>query len=472
MTNEDEKKIMAALYDRLYDAITYQPSGAENPFKDKDTFIHFSKNAAIYPKSFCGQVTPSNPLGDLTAAEEFSSMVDRISPMALEWENSGSLLSAEYVNIVSGANALTEPDPKAKEQYMMAYDFLKPMITKTNRSTGKEVTVREDGPEFVAYEDNMDDYTSALICYRNAYNNYLNDKESSDPEVRKQADRKWQSDSLLFESKIKKAKRALTSGDAAEVKEAIDIMNTTINDGVRMAIENAREAVSDENWLTSSMMTGKKWLLSYPTPSNWADEGADNFTMLKLKGSNTTIRNSSSQDKFNVSSSLNAGIFHFSADASSEEERKHSTTNLDSVEISAEIAKVDIQRQWFNDAFFRINGWYNNYVPTVGSISNGKMDSTNKNNKIPMYPVSFIVARNIKIKADFSDEDKTFLSQNVDAKSSIGIGPFSISGGYSHGNQDESFESAIAGGEITVPGMQIIGWVSRLIPISPQVAAK
>ena len=51
MTSEQEKQVLQAIYDRLFDAITYQPSGGVNPFTEVETFIHFSKNAAVDAKS-------------------------------------------------------------------------------------------------------------------------------------------------------------------------------------------------------------------------------------------------------------------------------------------------------------------------------------------------------------------------------------------------------------------------------------
>src|SRR5688500_14485618 len=96
MTQEQEKEVLKAIYDRLFDAITYQPTTGGNPFKESETFIHFSKNAAINTKSFANPRTPSNPLGDLKTSEEFSRMVDQISPMSLEWQNSNNPLSKNY----------------------------------------------------------------------------------------------------------------------------------------------------------------------------------------------------------------------------------------------------------------------------------------------------------------------------------------------------------------------------------------
>ena len=85
MTQEQEKQLLQAIYDRLYDAITFQPGGGKNPFTDDETFIHFCKNAAINPDSFDDPRTPSNPLGSLAASEEFARLVDKVSPLSLYW---------------------------------------------------------------------------------------------------------------------------------------------------------------------------------------------------------------------------------------------------------------------------------------------------------------------------------------------------------------------------------------------------
>ena len=129
MTQDQEKEVLKALYDRIFDVITYQPAGGENPFTESETFIHFSKNSAVNPKSFLNPRTPSNPTGDIKASEEFSRMVDMVSPLSLEWQNSGDRLSEKYSNIVNSANVTTEQDEKQVEMYKKAYDYLRPEKT-------------------------------------------------------------------------------------------------------------------------------------------------------------------------------------------------------------------------------------------------------------------------------------------------------------------------------------------------------
>src|SRR5690606_26105310 len=140
------------------------------PFTDAETFIHFSKNAAVDIKSFANPRTPSNPTGDLKTSEEFARMVDVVSPMALEWENTGAQLSKIYTDIVKSANAATTTDTNQQEAYNKAYNYLHPEVTETDPFDGSKTTSRTDSKDFIDYETNMGDYVDAIMQYRNAYN--------------------------------------------------------------------------------------------------------------------------------------------------------------------------------------------------------------------------------------------------------------------------------------------------------------
>ena len=466
MTQEQEKQLLQAIYDRLYDAITYQPGGGKNPFKDDETFIHFCKNAAIDTKSFENPRTPSNPGGSLETSEIFARMVDKVSPLSLEWENTNDSLSFVYKNIVNSANATTEPDEKAREIYEKAYNYLHPEVTTENPFTGEKVTERTDSADYVAYEANMSDYITAIQDYRLAYNQYLDYLNDENPEIKKRATRDWQANALSLENKIRSSFHKLQTGNAKTVEQALNILETTTNDGIRQALESAKMAVSQGCHFASSLGLTDDWLFSYPIPSDWTNDNCKGFTELKIKGSQAEIHNKSSVHKFSVDSSFNYGLWRVKVGASGDFEHTSSTTDKDSIEIQAKIAKVSIERPWFMESIFRLSNWVTNVAEGKGQISNGKIDSTNQGHLIPMYPVAFIVAKDIVIKADFSHEDEEHIKQSLQAKTSVGWGPFSISGGYSYGLSKDNFHSDYEDGEIRIPGMQIIGWVSRVIPYS------
>lgn len=466
MTKEQEKQLLEAIYDRLFDAITYQPSGGKNPFTAAETFIHFSKNAALDVKSFENPRTPSNPTGDMKASETFARMVDKVSPMSLEWENRNDSLQKQYTDIVNGANAETQPDPKAVATYKKAYDYLHPLVKSKNPFTDEVVEEPTDSPDWLKYRTNMTAYTAAIKAYRGGYNNYLDDLESSDEKVKRQADRKWQQDEPTLSSAITTAQQNLSFGNAKYVEQALAILDTSVNDGIRQALMTAREAVKEDRQWASSLGSGK-WLFAYPSPANWTSS-RESATQLKISGGNTKLRSNSTEHSFSVDTGLNYGLFAVKASAEGKFEHKNSSTDKDTVEISCDITKVDINRPWFSESIFKLPNWKTN-LAEKGKISNGKLDSTNATNLLPMYPVAFVVASNIVIKAAFSHEDQEIIKQSLSTSVSASYGPFSISGKYGYGRSQDNSNADFQNGEIRVPGMQIIGWVSRLIPSSPQM---
>lgn len=455
MTQEQEKQLLQAIYDRLFDAITYQPAGSKNPFTESETFIHFSKNAAVDLKSFANSRTPSNFPGDLKTSEEFSRLVDQVSPMALEWENTGNQLSKIYKQVVDSANASTKTDQTAQDMYDKAYNYL-------HSETG------EYSPEYNDYEDNLGAYVDAIQAYRGAYISYLNDAGDKDSDVRRKADLNWQVKAPGLENEIKKTLRKLSVGNAKSVEQSLNILNTTINDGVRQAISAAQDAVRDDRAFSSSLEQGDNWFLSYPVPANWTDEKNLSFSELKISGGNTTIRSKGTEHCFSVDTSVNYGLWRVKASADGNFQHFNSSTDKDSVEITAKVAKVEIKRPWFLESIFRLQNWSTNLVNNKGGISNGKIDTSNKTGLIPMYPVAFVVASDIRIKANFSHEDEEHIKESAHASTSVGWGPFSIGGSYGYGKTDDEFHSDYQNGEIRVPGMQIIAWISRVVPFSPQ----
>lgn len=326
MTTEQEKQLLQAIYDRLYDAITYQPANGANPFKEAETFIHFSKNAGLDRKSFANPRTPSNPGGDLKASEEFSRMVDQISPMALEWENSNAALSKAYESIVNGANATTKPAPENEKRYQKAYDFLHTTVQQKVDPFGdddKVITIKKNSKEYDEYEQNMEDYVISIMNYRVGYNRYLDNLESSDAAVKGAADRNWQATAPLLEMQIKKAYRKLTVDNSNHVEMALGILNTTINDGIRIAITRAREDIGQDRKFASSLGFPDSWLFSYPSPANWTDDNSLNFTELSISGGSTQLRSKATEHSFKVDASVNYGLWRVKTSAEGSFEHKN-----------------------------------------------------------------------------------------------------------------------------------------------------
>jgi hypothetical protein len=122
------------------------------------------------------------------------------------------------------------------------------------------------------------------------------------------------------------------------------------------------------------------------------------------------------------------------------------TTN--GIQISFDHCIVSISRPWWPELLFTLRNWFLPGFPK-GSYANGT--GAGDPGLMPVLTRGFIVIRNLKISANWSQAD------NEAAQGSASFGPFSLIG--------RSFDSA--SGTLTCPGMQIIGWFYSALPVLP-----
>ena len=457
MNQKNEQKVLASLYDRLWQAITYSPGGGkETTFDRETTFVQFSKGEALNPADFANAVTPTNPAGTLNAAQTFSQMVDAIPAVQADYAPSASKLSDTYKQVVNGANSSVETDPKQQDLYDKAYEYLNTSTT-VKDFTGKEITTYGPSAIHSAYENNKLAYTAALSAYRTAYLDY----DMSDPKQQRQ----FQANAPLLQAAIDKTYNEWRAAGAAQVEEALAALDTTVNSAVRNVIEAAQKTMRTASF-DSSTGDLTKWYLSYALPTNWADPSSTkNFSALTLKSSSLKTTQDSSFSSYGGGASWFGGLWGVGGSAAGSSGSTHYHMDAESFELSAKLGVVRIYRPWLNDLIFRMNKWFVDNFNKDG-ISNGELKG-NESSAIPLIPTAFIVAREIEITSDFGSEDKKHVEKSVSGSANVGWGPFRISGHYSHSSSKDTFTSTFDGGTLKVPGMQIVAWVSEIVPASP-----
>ena len=118
--------------------------------------------------------------------------------------------------------------------------------------------------------------------------------------------------------------------------------------------------------------------------------------------------------------------------------------------ISFRVCRVNIDRHWLNLTLLNTKNWYM-FGTAAGEYSTGSADANP--GMFPFLPVSFIVISNLNITANWSQQDKDTFSK------SVSFGPFDIRNGTFNQNT------------IEVKGLQILGWISKLMPMLPPVHA-
>lgn len=457
MTPEQEAKILSTLYDRIYDAITYVPGGGKSGGFAKDTtYLQMTKNIVLNPADYQNASSPMNPKGDLRSTLALSDMVDVVPTLTTEWADSTNKVSSAYKGIVDGANTDNTMDPAQKATYDKAYAYLN-STSSIDNFDGPPTVSAGPSPISLTYDENQTSYVNAVGGYRTAWNSY--DLDDLDDQ------RKFNAVAPGLQNNLDQAWNKWNREGKANVERATDALASTINDAVAHAISLAQAEMVVEKGLAPLQSGGVRWYPSYAMPTNWADLDCEG-SKLELSSSHLDTNTS---DYANEYSSHSKGIF-WTSSSSEEGNTQQSSSRMESNDfsLSAELITVRIRRPWLNTLLFKMGDWWMKGVVEDG-ISNGQI-AGNENGVLPLIPTAFIVARNVKISANFSEQDQSHFATERTTRSSSGWGwgPFSGGGSYSHTRQENStFNSDYSGGTLTLPGLQLIAWVSSIVTPCP-----
>lgn len=456
----DEKKeldLMQGLYDRLYDMVTYVPKDKIAGFSDQTTLFQMvSVGIPINPDDYANQFSPVNPNGSMNTAEFFSALVDaKPNPQSIYVRGTESIESI-YSNIINFANTKQTYDEKQLDLYNKAKAFLEQEVEIADYF-GNKTKQTQHTPIYKSYIDNRTSYVIAVSSYRNAYNNYNLDKIEDQ--------RSWQANEPMLRLAVENSFNTWRSNGAAQVEDALSAIDTSINNATAGILFQEKQNFKNSE-LASSIGAGKPWHLSYASPSNWTDTEAPIFTSLKLGSRSVNLSKNSNFEKYGGKTTFKKGLWSHSVSGEHKNEEENYHLNSGTLEISLDLAVVNIMRPWFNSSIFKIHGWTNDAYKDDGSISSGKFDD--RNAALPLVPTGMVVVKNLVIKGDFKDKDKDLIAKSTTGQADIGIGPFKIGGSYESGGKTYKMNSKYENGELSIPGMQIIGFISEVIPFSPK----
>lgn len=457
MEPAQETRLLELLYDRMYDAVTHSPKESGGPAAfPPNIYFQMAKNLVIDSAEFADMLSPVNPGGDQLSAELFSDMVDQIPSPGPLWSASGGKVSNVVANAFVNANAIVrEPNPRKEKAYKDAMDFLQ--VTTEFRGPGGEVRSKTDpSPAVIAYEEAQGEYIAAVSGYRTAFNGYdLTDKKDQ---------REWNAVAPMLQNQLTRTWNAWGRAYRADVEEAQQILASSKNEAVSYAITRQKVALSESHWLPSSVTGKGDWLPSYAIPGKWAAPNAISGTKIRIKSSDERSSSSASAHTYGLQARGRYGLFHASGGAEGEVKKERSHLDAQNLTISADLLAVQIMRPWFDPTLLSMTGWTVNGVAR-GGISGG--NPAQPSGMLPLLPTGFVIARNVEISGDFSNEDQEFISSLLQTSVEAGWGPFSLKAKYGHSITEKKMSANMTGGTLSVPGTQILAWINTVPPLSP-----
>lgn len=372
---------------------------------------------------------PSTPRGK----NNLYAFMDRLPAVNKQYVDSAKRCSDMYAQVLSATPPKDKPEEAAKKE--AAYNEA------LSKLTNEVLDV---------YEDCQDKYLDA----RDVLLSLQNDPASSQDDLRhakRAADRAWTNWTT-------RGKKQLVEANLSVCSAYLLCTPTAVFAEANRVYEESRDVVSG---LRPVSCTPSDWAVD-PEKLSWAT------VVVKHGTSVSKLHDYTRQIDSSFSANFSGGLWSASA-SGGYHDRVHElneSSQVDNLGMSFEIARVDVQRDWFKGSLLTYPG---TTIPgyAAGSLCAGSLAEASKCT-FPFVPTSFVVARNIAIYNEFTEEERSFFeeSESWSASAQVGYGPFSISNDTSVSTDLTDDEKKEFGDSIKIEvgkGMQIIGFVNSIL---------
>lgn len=376
-------------------------------------------------------------------------------------------ISSVYRDVLKYSRVVDMPlSDKEKEKLKKFRDLL--TITRQEKDLIDDTitrTVSEPGPLTLAYIAKMNDYLDAVDEYTNLMVDAQSAKGNSEEALRRVK---------AFAAKSKYVRKKMEAAYMAWVSQGYKNEYEEINayiDQVTMKsmVLYKQDLLKKFNGgLKTSTNEGEAGDYYYTTliPGNFATSPGWN-TFEYYDGDYETHYNKETS-KWSAGANVMYNLFSFNAKVKGSKTSVSNSMQTTHFKAKFEFTQVPICRPWFDPGFFFMKGWTLdqlwdlNYPGT--KVSNG---AERPNGRLVAYPTTALFIRNVEFTFDHNESVSKYINSQISGGGSVGWGPIRIGGKYAHGNESYDMQGKYEGGRISVPGMQLIGYINNIFPKSP-----
>jgi len=365
-----------------------------------------------------------------------------------------SKVSDSWWAIITGANGIPTQSV-LNDQMKKAYDAAQAKL------------VDKDGnptPHYQSYMQFEDAYKSKVKQWNRAYAAAFTDP------MKLQA---WPTEGRMYHDDADEAMdRWVSLGFKLEIEQAIATLAAQGTDPAIALIARAKKRF--QNSLLEFQGVGQ---IPYTVlePNSWYDrDNDDGWNEYTSTDMHTESHYAASSTSYGGGGGFSLGFF--SIGGGFEHDSQHTSMDIQTrnLSIAFKYAAVDIKRPWLDTSLVNLKNWFLMGDYKKNCISTGKMaqELPSANGEVTFLPsivTSFILIKDLSIKWDNWKADWQSRSEATSANLSVGYGPFAVNGHYSHHEQSRDFTADSSGESLVIPGIQLIGYVSTILPACPAV---
>jgi hypothetical protein len=366
-----------------------------------------------------------------------------------------SSVSDTWNAIITGANGI----PTDSE--------LSPAMKKAYEAAAAKLMDKDDNPtpHYAAYLDYQEKYTDKLQQWQRAYADAFTDP------IKLQ---NWPIQGRIYHDAADQAMDRWTAlGHKGEIETAIATLAAQGTDPAIAIIARAKKRFI--NSLNEFQSVGQ---IPYTImlPRTWYDkDNNDGWNQYSSRDFHSESHFSSSSTSYGGGGGFSVGFWRANASFNHAESQQDLSIKTNNLDVSFSYSIVDIKRPWMDMSLLNLKNWFlmGNYK--AGCISQGKMGQELPANRegehtfLPSVVTSLVLIKDLSIKWDNWKSDWHSKVSSTSASASFGWGPFAVSGSYTHHSEKRDFTADADGESLKVPGIQALGCVSAITPLSPAV---
>lgn len=319
-------------------------------------------------------------------------------------------------------------------------------------------------PHYQAYMQYEDIWKGKVKAWHRAYANAFSDSMKL---------QNWPIDGVQYQDDADEAMdRWVGLGFKQEIENAIAILAAQGTDPAIALISRAKKRYI--NSLNEFMSIGE---LPYTLllPNSWYDENNDDgWYEYGSSDFHSESHFQESSTSYGGGGGFNVGFWSASAQFNHSDQQGSLDIKTNGLEIAFKYCAVDIKRPWLEADLLNLQNWFLMGDYKKGCISNGTMGQELPSGSVPQtfmpsIVTSLILIKDLRIKWENGQQDWDSHSETNSASVSVGYGPFAVNGSYSHHDEQRNFVGQWDGEWLSVPGIQLVGYVSMINPVSPGV---
>jgi len=365
-----------------------------------------------------------------------------------------SHLDDTWYAIITGANGIP-PTMELSDALKQSY------------ADATAVLMDKDGnvtPHYQAYMQFEDDYKSKVKARNKAYAAAYTDPMKL---------QHWPIDGTSYQDDVDEAwDRWMGLGFKIEIEKAIDTLAAQGTDPAIALIARSKKHFQN------SLITLAPGIPEIPytmlSPRTWYDpdddEGWNDYTSTDF---HSESHYSASQTSYGGGGGFFTGLWGGGASFDHSDTQANGSFQLNNIKINFSYAVVDIYRAWMDTSLLNLGNWflvgdYKKNCISTGVMAQEKPTDGTEPLFLPSVVTSLILVKDVHIYWDNWQSQWQQHTESNSGSASVGCLCFCANAHYSHAQQSRDFSCDDTGEDLEIPGIQLIGYVSQILPGSPQ----